>query len=120
MRVLNDSTLSPAIVENLRRWRDWRIAVASKARKKPSNLIYDVDEIPPLPVQISVYGQDLDALDAARLSTTQLSGLATTTIVDLTSAQADSLTAAQIGALAPGQVDSLSAGELQAFSAAPE
>jgi len=36
----------------LRRWRDWTCPIAFPGRKKPANLIYDVDDIPPMPVQI--------------------------------------------------------------------
>ena len=36
----------------LRRWRDWTGPIAFPGRKKPANLIYDVDDIPPMPVQI--------------------------------------------------------------------
>lgn len=59
MAVRNDSTLSNAVVGSLRRWRDWRIPIASPDRKKPSNLIYDVDEVPPATVQLAAAFQHL-------------------------------------------------------------
>lgn len=47
------------MMKNLRRWRDWHIPVPSSARKKPSNLVYDVDEIPPMVVQVAAAFQHL-------------------------------------------------------------
>jgi len=46
----------------LRRWRDWRSPIAFPGRKKPANLIYDVDDIPPMAVQIPAAFQHLFVL----------------------------------------------------------
>ena len=46
------SSVSPLFSKRLRRWRDWRAPIAFPGRKKPANLIYDVDDIPPLAIQI--------------------------------------------------------------------
>jgi NCS2 family nucleobase:cation symporter-2 len=43
----------------LRRWRDWRGPIAFPGRKKPASLIYDVDDIPPMAVQIAAAFQHL-------------------------------------------------------------
>ena len=42
-----------------RRWRDWRSPIAFPGRKKPANLIYDVDDVPPFGVQIGAAFQHL-------------------------------------------------------------
>ena len=46
----------------MRRWRDWRSPIAFPGRKKPANLIYDVDDIPPMAVQIPAAFQHLFVL----------------------------------------------------------
>jgi xanthine permease XanP len=53
------SKLSPLLPQRLRRWRDWRGPIAFPGRKKPANLIYDVDDVPLLPVQIAAAFQHL-------------------------------------------------------------
>ena len=45
--------------KTLRRWRDWRGPIAFPGRKKPASLIYDVDDIPPMAVQIAAAFQHL-------------------------------------------------------------
>ncbi len=45
--------------KSLRRWRDWRGPIAFPGRKKPASLIYDVDDIPPMAVQIAAAFQHL-------------------------------------------------------------
>lgn len=56
--------LNTQVVQTLRQWRDWRIPVSSADRRKPSNLIYDVDEIPPATVQIAAAFQHLFVISA--------------------------------------------------------
>lgn len=41
------------------RWRSWRSPIAFPGRKKPANLIYDVDDVPPFGVQIGAAFQHL-------------------------------------------------------------
>ena len=48
----------------LRRWNRGRGPVAVAGRKKPSNLIYDVDDVPPLSVQIAAAFQQVFVLSA--------------------------------------------------------
>lgn len=43
----------------VRRWRDWRAPIAFPGRKKPANLIYDVDDTPPMAIQIGAAFQHL-------------------------------------------------------------
>jgi xanthine permease XanP len=45
--------------ERLRRWRDWRGPIAFPGRKRPADLIYDVDDVPPTAVQIAAAFQHL-------------------------------------------------------------
>lgn len=59
MPVLNSTKLNPIYKRQLRRLRDWHDAGAFTERKKPSNLIYDVDEVPPMAVQIAAASQHL-------------------------------------------------------------
>jgi len=56
------SKVSPFSPRRLRRWRDWRSPIAFPGRKKPANLIYDVDDIPPMAVQIPAAFQHLFVL----------------------------------------------------------
>lgn len=51
--------ISAIVPESLRRWRDWRGPIAFPGRKKPANLIYDVDDVPPIAVQIAAALQHL-------------------------------------------------------------
>jgi len=53
------STVSDIFPQTLRRWRDWRGPIAFPGRKKPASLIYDVDDIPPVAVQIAAALQHL-------------------------------------------------------------
>ena len=50
------ATDSPKVLaffpQRLRRWREWRGPIAFPGRRKPANLIYDVDDVPPVAVQI--------------------------------------------------------------------
>jgi NCS2 family nucleobase:cation symporter-2 len=48
-RRLGATTFLP---QKLRRWRDWAGPIAFPGRKKPANLVYDVDDIPPVPIQV--------------------------------------------------------------------
>ena len=50
------TTLLP---QRLRRWREWRGTIAFPGRKKPANLIYDVDDVPPAAVRIGAAFQHL-------------------------------------------------------------
>jgi len=43
----------------MRRWRDWRSPIAFPPRKKPANLIYGVDDVPPVAVRIAAAFQHL-------------------------------------------------------------
>jgi xanthine permease XanP len=47
------SVLAPLFPQRFRRWRDWRSPIAFPGRKKPANLIYGVDDVPPRAVQIA-------------------------------------------------------------------
>jgi xanthine permease XanP len=51
-------------LHRLRRWRDTGGPVPVSGRKKPANLIYDVDNIPPLSVQIAAAFQHLFVMSA--------------------------------------------------------
>ena len=51
--------VSSFLPRGLRRWRDWRGPIAFPGRKKPASLIYDVDDIPPMAVQIAAAFQHL-------------------------------------------------------------
>jgi len=53
------SKVSAIFPQSLRRWREWRGPIAFPGRKKPASLIYDVDDIPPLAVQIGAAFQHL-------------------------------------------------------------
>lgn len=59
MSVLNSSKLSPLSRRNIRRWLDGREPKDSSVRKKPTNLVYDVDDVPPMAVQIAASFQHL-------------------------------------------------------------
>jgi xanthine permease XanP len=59
LSVLNNLNPGPLVDKNLRRWRGWRDAVAFPGRKKPTTLIYDVDDVPPIAVQIAAAFQHL-------------------------------------------------------------
>lgn len=59
MSVRDRSTVSDIFPQTLRRWRDWRGPIAFPGRKKPASLIYDVDDIPPMAVQIAAAFQHL-------------------------------------------------------------
>ncbi|MGA9802644.1 MAG: solute carrier family 23 protein [Terriglobales bacterium] len=59
MSIPNSSNVSPLFPRRLRPWRDWRGTIAFPGRKKPANLIYDVDDIPPVAVQIAAAFQHL-------------------------------------------------------------
>lgn len=59
MSVPGSSNVSPLFPQRLRRWREWRGPIAFPGRKKPANLIYDVDDIPPMAVQIAAAFQHL-------------------------------------------------------------
>jgi xanthine permease XanP len=48
----------------LRQWRDWHGSIAFPGRKKPANLIYDVDDVPPVAVQIIGAFQHLFVISA--------------------------------------------------------
>lgn len=52
----------PFFPPRLQRWHDWRGAIAFPGRKKPANLTYDVDNIPPMAVQIAAAFQQLFVL----------------------------------------------------------
>jgi xanthine permease XanP len=52
LSVPDTSKPSPLSLRNLRRWSRSREPIAVPGRKKPTNLIYDVDDIPPRSVQI--------------------------------------------------------------------
>jgi xanthine permease XanP len=58
----NSPNVSPFFPKRLSRWRDWRGPIAFPGRKKPANLIYDVDENPPLAVQVAAALQHLFVL----------------------------------------------------------
>jgi len=53
------SKVTAVFPQSLRRWRDWRGPIAFPGRKKPASLIYDVDDIPPMAVQIGAAFQHL-------------------------------------------------------------
>jgi xanthine permease XanP len=53
------SNVSPLFAGRLRRWRDWHSPIDFPGRKKPSGLIYDVDDVPPLAVQVAAAFQHL-------------------------------------------------------------
>jgi len=53
------SKVSAIFPQSLRRWRDWHSPIAFPGRKKPASLIYDVDDIPPMAVQIAAAFQHL-------------------------------------------------------------
>jgi len=57
--VSNSSKVIAFFPQKLRRWRDWRGPIAFPGRKKPASLIYDVDDVPPLAVQIAAAFQHL-------------------------------------------------------------
>ena len=59
MSVLNSSKLSPLSHQNIRRWLDGREPKDPSVRKKPTNLVYDVDDVPPMAVQIPASFQHL-------------------------------------------------------------
>ena len=59
MSVPNSSNVSYIFPQRLRPWRDWRDLIAFPGRKKPASLIYDVDDIPPMAVQIAAAFQHL-------------------------------------------------------------
>lgn len=59
MSIPNSSNVSPLFPQRLRPWRDWSGTIAFPGRKKPANLIYDVDDIPPTAVQIAAAFQHL-------------------------------------------------------------
>ena len=57
---ISGSNVRPLLAEKLvRGWRDWRAPIAFPGRKKPTNLIYDVDDTPPIAVQIGAAFQHL-------------------------------------------------------------
>jgi xanthine permease XanP len=56
------SRLSGYVPTRLRRLREWRRPLVFPGRKRPSNLIYDVDEVPPASVQIGAALQHLFVL----------------------------------------------------------
>jgi len=58
----NSFNVSALLPQRLRRWRGSRGSIAFPGRKKPSNLIYDVDDIPPMAVQIGAAFQQLFAI----------------------------------------------------------
>ncbi|MGA9529037.1 MAG: solute carrier family 23 protein [Terriglobales bacterium] len=62
MPVPNSSNVVPLFARRLQRWRDWRSPIALPGRKKPAYLIYDVDEIPPMGIQIAAATQHLFAM----------------------------------------------------------
>ncbi len=53
------SKVTAVFPQSLRRWRDWRGPIAFPGRKKPASLIYNVDDIPPMAVQIGAAFQHL-------------------------------------------------------------
>jgi xanthine permease XanP len=59
LSVLNSSKLSPLSHQNIRRWLDGREPEDSSVRKRPTNLVYDVDDVPPMAVQIAASFQHL-------------------------------------------------------------
>jgi len=59
LSVRDRSTVSDIFPQTLRRWRDWRGPIAFPGRKKPASLIYDVDDIPPMAVQVAAAFQHL-------------------------------------------------------------
>lgn len=64
MPVPNRSNVSPLFPEKLRRWCGRQGAIAFTPRKKPANLIYDVDDAPPMAVQITAAFQQLFVISA--------------------------------------------------------
>jgi NCS2 family nucleobase:cation symporter-2 len=58
----NSFNVNALLPKRLRRWRDWQGSIAFPGRKKPSTLIYDVDDIPPMAVQIGAAFQQLFVL----------------------------------------------------------
>jgi xanthine permease XanP len=58
----NSPGASPFFPKRLSRWRDWRGTIAFSGRKKPANLIYDVDDTPPMAVQVAAAFQHLFVL----------------------------------------------------------
>ena len=59
MQVRQSSNVRPFLPQRLRRWREWSGPIALPGRKKPANLIYDVDDVPPVGVQIAAAFQHL-------------------------------------------------------------
>jgi xanthine permease XanP len=53
---------SPFSLQKLRRWREARGPVLVPGRKRPANLIYDVDDVPPTSVQIAAAFQHIFVL----------------------------------------------------------
>jgi len=60
--VPSSSRFSPLFPKKLHRWREWRAPIAFPGRKKPASLIYDVDDVPPIAVQIGAGFQHLFVL----------------------------------------------------------
>ena len=59
MPVLDESTVSPRFELSFRRLREWHSGGTSKDARSPANLIYDVDETPPMGVQVAAAFQHL-------------------------------------------------------------
>lgn len=53
------SNLDNFVPKRLRRLREWRRPFAFPGRKRPANLIYDVDDVPPMSVQVGAAFQHL-------------------------------------------------------------
>jgi xanthine permease XanP len=54
--------LTNLVPHRLRRFREWRRPLNFPGRKRPANLIYDVDDVPPMSVQIGAAFQHLFVL----------------------------------------------------------
>jgi NCS2 family nucleobase:cation symporter-2 len=59
LSALKSSKAGRLLPQRLRRWREWRSPIAFPGRKKPANLIYDVDDVPPIAVQMAAAFQHL-------------------------------------------------------------